>query len=144
MAFLNAVSRALTGKVVTLHNAGGAAAFAVRGNVDRKHVVEDFDVKFLTDFNAFYRTAEFANETLRFAFSLLRKLDAGSRARGGALALDVGDVTAFTAARETTRLIFETKLHRFVSVALKRLHLKNAARSGLNYGNRDHFSLFGV
>jgi hypothetical protein len=144
VAFLNAVRHALTAEVVALHDACGTATFARGGNVDGEDFIEEFDVKVLTDFDAVDGRAEFANEAFRFAFRLLSRRDL--RGGGGFLsfAVNIGDVSALTPFREASRLVFEPELNRFIPVLFKRFHLKDAAWTRLNNGNRDHFALFGV
>ena len=53
-------------------------------------------------------------------------------------------MTALASACETTRLVLVAELDGFVSVALDRLDLQNAAGTRLNNSNRNHFSLLSV
>ena len=68
----------------------------------------------------------------------------GLHAGGGTLllplALETGDVAAFDCGWQTTGLVQETQLHRFVAVAVGRLHLEDMARSRLDHRNRDYVS----
>ena len=71
-------------------------------------------------------------------------LATGCNAGGGTLlltlALQTGDVAALAAAGQTTGLIQESELDRFIAVAVGRLHLEDMARPRLDHRNRDYVS----
>ena len=84
--------------------------------------------------------AEFANEPLGFGVGLGDRLNAGGGTLLLTLALQTGDVAALAAAGQTTGLVQESELDRFVAVAVGRLHLEDMARTRLDHGNRNYVS----
>ena len=85
------------------------------------------DVELLADGDAFDGTAEFADEPLRLAAGLGSELDAGLGPRLGALAVELGNMTTFTAAGQAAGLVEKAELHRLVSVALFGAQLQHVA-----------------
>src|SRR5262249_50590616 len=131
--FLDTVRGPLAFEVVPHHDARGAATFGDADDVDPFHLGQMRDVKLLPDSNAFDRAAKLADEPLRFAVGLGEQLDTSFRASLAALAVELGNVTTFTAAGQAARAIVEAQLHRLVTVALFGAQLQHVARAGFDH-----------
>ena len=123
-----------------LHGAGRAAALGDAGDIDGLDVGKDVDLEFLADLQALDGRAEFANEPLGFGAGLGDRLNAGGGTLLLTFALKTGDVAALAAAGQTTGLIQESELDRFVAIAVGRLHLEDMARTRLDHRNRNYAS----
>ena len=88
--------------------------------------------------------AELADESLRLATGLGEQLDAGRGTLLRALAVELGDVTTFTAAGQAAGLIEKAELHRFVAIPLLGADLKHVARARFDHRDRDHIARFVV
>jgi hypothetical protein len=67
MALFDAVSGALTAKIVPLHHTGVTATFADGSNIDRYNILKDIDGQLLSDGVPIGGNTEFFDEFLRFA-----------------------------------------------------------------------------
>ena len=144
MDLFHAVTGPLAGEIVPFHGPGRAAALGDAADVDRLDLGEDVDLQLLADLDFLPGGkpvpggAELANEPLGFGVRLLQRLNAGGGTLLLPLALQPGDVAALAAAGQATGLVQEPELHRFVTVAVGRLHLEDMARTRLDHGHRDY------
>ena len=141
MDLFDAVAGTLAAEAVAFHHAGGAASLGDARHVDRLDVAEQIDAQFLAD-RIVGRAAQLADEPLRFAIGLGPWLRAVGREPFGAFAVEPSDVAALAAAGKTTRLVAEADLHGFIAVAVGGADLQDAAWTGLDHGDRDHFPGF--
>jgi hypothetical protein len=127
----------LTAEIVPFHGPGRASAFAGPDDINGLDLREEVDGQLVSELVAFDRATELANQPLRFAAGLGKSFDTGRRMAPLAFTIELGDVTASTAAGKTTWLIQIPQLNRFVTIALLRFQLQDVARTGLDHRHRD-------
>jgi len=135
---LHAVAGTLTGEIMPHHSACRASPLGDTRDIDGLDICKDVDLKLLADLKTVDGRAKFANEPLGFGIGLGDRLNAGSSPLLLAFAFQSSDVTALAATGQATRLIQESDLDRFITIAVGRLQLEDVARTRLDHGNRDY------
>jgi len=138
MHLLHTVSGPLTGEIMPLHGTGRASALGNAGDINCFDIDKDIDLDFLADLKAVTGRAEFANKPFGFGVRLGNRLNASGGALLLTLAIETGNVAALAAAGQTTGFVQESELNRFITVAVRRLHLEDVARTRLDHGNRNY------
>jgi hypothetical protein len=137
------VSRTLTREVVSLHDTGEATSLT--GPRD----IHSLDLNKLIDrdrgpYLKLGLAAKLANEPLRFTTRLINQLDSRGRTVLGTFTVKFGNMTAFTAARQTTRLILETHLNSLIAIAIFTANLQDMTGTCLDHRHRHSPTVFQV
>src|SRR5262245_44428421 len=137
MHLLHAVRGPLALEVVPLHRTLKAAALRHARHINGLHAFHHLDRDLATHSQFACRPAQLANESLRLRSRLGRRLRPGIRKLLGALAVQIGNMTTFTATGQAARLIGKPKLNRVIAIVLLGPHLKHVTRARLNNGDGD-------
>src|SRR5262249_35602750 len=103
---------------------------------------EYFDSDLRSDRHFARRAAKFADKTLRLTISLDQQFNAGFGAGLRAGTIELGDMTANTAANQTTGLITEAQLHRLVTITISSANLQHGTRASFDDRDRDRCPSF--